>query len=395
MNDAVIIGASIGGLYAGMKLARHGCSVCILDRRKTIGLPVRCGELTGNRHELSRFITIDESWIARDISGLAVHHDGNLAVKITAKDFGLILNRDRFEQSLAAQAVRYGATIHLNTRVAGLLWENGICKGVVDGNGNRFGGALIIGADGCESMVGRWAGITGHVRIHDAYSSVQYRVTSQFCNDTYAHFFVGQNHIPRGYIWVFPKSGNEISVGAGLYHPGKNGLKAIDYLDQFMKQFLPEVSGRDCITGCVPLSVCPRSFVKNNILVVGDAARIVNPLSAGGIMNTLEATDIAVRVILKYGICSIDAKNLNEYSSLWINSQRKQQKAFYIAKEIFIRLTDTEIVSAIHTINRVFGDRIDRTKPFNLPLLAVLRLFLLFFIKTLRCWKMIVRVMRM
>src|SRR5664279_3333386 len=71
--DAVIVGASLAGLYSDMALAKNGWKVCILDRKSTIGIPVRCGEATGNRRELSRFIPIDESWIASDITGVALH----------------------------------------------------------------------------------------------------------------------------------------------------------------------------------------------------------------------------------------------------------------------------------------------------------------------------------
>jgi digeranylgeranylglycerophospholipid reductase len=67
--DIIIIGASIAGLYSGSKLTEAGRNVCIIDRKKEIGTPVRCGEATGNRAELSRFIAIDESWIARDFNG--------------------------------------------------------------------------------------------------------------------------------------------------------------------------------------------------------------------------------------------------------------------------------------------------------------------------------------
>ena len=42
--DAVIVGASLAGLYSGMALARKGWKVCILDRKSTIGIPVRCSK---------------------------------------------------------------------------------------------------------------------------------------------------------------------------------------------------------------------------------------------------------------------------------------------------------------------------------------------------------------
>lgn len=394
MYDVVIVGASIAGLYTGMKLAKNGFRVCIVDRRKKIGIPVRCGELTGNRCELSRFVDVDESWIARDISGLALHHNGELLFTKTVSDVGLVLHRDRFEQSLARKAKECGATICLEKAVTGLLWEAGECKGVHDEKGERFEGALVIGADGCESFIGQWAGITRTLPITDAYSSVQYRVKSTFCNDAYAHFFIGTMHIPQGYIWVFPKSENEISVGAGLYRNNTNSMKALDFLRAFIKKYLPDAECYDLISGCVPLSVCSRTFVNKNVLVVGDAARIVNPLTAGGIMNTLEAADIAATVIIKYGIKDLDEKKLNEYSRKWNRSQRRQQKIFYVGKELFLACSDKELVRIIKKISAVFSTAVDRTKPFSLPLVTVLQLCFIFMTRIIKHRRLIAGVIR-
>ena len=171
-------------------------------------------------------------------------------------------------------------------------------------------------------------------------------------------------------------------------------MKAIDFLHAFIKKYLPDAECYNLISGCVPLSVCPRTFVRKNVLVVGDAARIVNPLTAGGIMNTMEAADMAVTVIIKYGIKDLDEKKLNEYSRRWNRSQRRQQKIYYIGKELFLACSDKELVRIIKKTSAVFNTAVDRTKPFSLPLATVLQLCFIFIARIIKHRRLIAGVIR-
>ena len=368
--DAVIVGASIAGLYTGMKLSRAGWKVCIIERRREIGIPVRCGEATGNRLELSRFVEIDESWIAGDIKGMTFHLNDRDPLKIEVKDAGVILHRGRFEKMLAQKAQKSGADILLNTSVMGVARTGNTYKGVLCNNGKEISGKIIIGADGCESKVGRWTGITKSIPIQDAFPAAQYRVKGDFCNDNYLHFFLGSSIIPKGYIWVFSKAKGDISVGAGLYGCSSNTPEVKELLDSFIDKNIPSVEKSNLITGCVPLSVCPKRLVKDNVVIIGDAARQVNPLNAGGIMNTLEAADLAVQSLL--------ANNSNTYSRKWRRAQRRQQRIFYLIKEVFLDCSDKEIDVLVKKMRIDFQRYIDRTKTFTFPMRPLIFLFIVF-----------------
>ncbi len=385
--DFVIVGASIAGLYAGMKLAKNERKVCIIDRKKIIGIPVRCAEATGNRYELSRFLDIDESWIACDIKGLAVHFNMEAPLVKSIKDTGLILHRDRFEKALAQKTTEYGADILLEKNVSRLIWNHTTCKGVMCDNGEMVLGNVIIGADGCESKIGQWAGLTRYIPLKDAFSCVQYRVTSGFCNDNYLHFFIGSDIISKGYIWIFPKSSKEISVGAGLYGSTKGAPKAKELLDIFIEKNIPSAVCKNFVTGCVPLAICSRKLAKGNVVVIGDAARQANPLSTGGIMNTLEAADLAVESLLKIKSINDPQHFLTEYSQKWSNTQRNQQKIFYIFKEIYLECNDREILEILKKASALYKHDIDRTGPFKFHFFTLMRLFLIVFTKALKYWK--------
>jgi len=376
--DAVIVGASIAGLYAGMKLAQNNWRVCIVDRRAHIGMPVRCGEATGNRAELARFVTLDESWIAREVRGLTVHLNDTHTFTREIPGAGLVLRRDRFERQLAHAAQRNGAQIILNTLAIGLERGNRTVQGIMLENGSVVEASVVVGADGAESNVGQWAGITKPLTLQEAFSSVQYTFESDFPSDGFLHFYVGSRIIPKGYIWAFPKADHTISVGAGLFGTHHALPKARHFLDAFVSSKLPGTAPGAPITGCVPLAVCPTLLARQNVVVVGDAARQCNPLTAGGIMNALEAADLAANRLLQCGRPPKTLKPLGRYSCGWARKPRREQKLFLVLQKAFLSLSDAEIARAIATASTVFAGRLDRSRPFTFPLLKSVRMFIAF-----------------
>lgn len=375
--DVLISGASVSGLYSGYALAKAGLSVLILDRRDAIGTPVRCGEATGNRKEIERFIPYDESYIARELSGLAVHLNGEEQVAAEIDDTGVILHRDLFEQFIADLAEKSGAKIRLNTTVTALLpSDKGNYKGLELNGSEVVTGRYIVAADGAESFLGREAGITSHLKPRDAFTSLQYRVKSDRLNDGKMHFFIGSKTIPNGYLWVFPKVPGELSIGAGLFGSHRKGEDVQHYLEQFLQEFYPHAERSKLITGCAPLNIVPKQLVKENLLIVGDAARMVNPLTAGGIMNALEGADIMVNAITESAKKG-SLKPLAKYSKTWNRSPRFTQKCFYVAKELLLESTDCDIKKSCGVMYQ-FLSKADRSKLFTIPfhtIFPVLRLY--------------------
>jgi digeranylgeranylglycerophospholipid reductase len=383
--DAAIVGASIAGLSTGMHLAKAGWKTCIVDRRHEIGVPVRCGEATGNRAELARFIDVNETWIAGDITGLAVHAGDGFVHHHRIQDAGVMLHRDRFEKSLAEKTSSLGAEILLDSPVAGLVRDGAGWSGVALEGGKRIEAAYIIDASGVESCVGRWAGMTKNLLLDEIASSMQYRMKSRFCNDGLLHFFIGAGTIPFGYIWVFPKGKDEILVGGGFYRAGREYSNVKHYVDRFIASNIPEARGYEntMITGGIPVALSPKNLVRENILLVGDAARQVNPLTAGGIMNALEAADLASRYLVSRGK-NADNQIRDSYSMAWGKNQRRQNKVFMLLREIWFSTPEAEMVPRLKLMISLTKKIPDRSSPFRLPIAPVFRFLMYVLPKTLK-----------
>ena len=375
--DAIIVGASIAGLYTGMKLSQSGWTVAIFDRRKEIGMPVRCGEATGSREELSRFVKVTDDMIACEVKGMKIYCRDFSPFRIEMPGRSVILHRDRLEKTLAAIAQTSGARIFLQTSVIGLQGGlEGGYNGVITDACGVVEGRYIIGADGCESKVGQWAGITGFLKPGEAFTSVQYLLQTQRYHDGYLHFFAGPEYIPSGYMWVFPKTSGRVLVGAGLYGFRPQGKRASDYLNRFIEIQFPGAVRLDCITGCVPLAVCPKRLHRANVVVVGDAARQANPLTAGGIMNTFEAADCLVQTLVPGRSPAHYVPGLNAYSRKWAK-QRFNQKVFYFVKEVFLGMSAQRLTAAVSKVQKAARGRSISNKPFSFSLPLLLRLGLI------------------
>lgn len=370
-HDVLVVGASIAGLYTGWKCAESGMRVLIVDRRNEIGVPVRCGEATGNRCELSRFFPVDESWIARDLTGLAVHVNDELSISRAIDNTGVILHRDRFEQFLYARAAAAGATIILGRTVTALTGSPGAGQGVHLDSGEKLTATLLIGADGPESRIGRWSGITNVLAPKEAFPSLQYRIDTEDQTEGMLHFYIGARAIPRGYLWVFPRGDSSLSIGAGMFGIGRASSEAAQALERFLGHYYPGARRSHLISGCAPLAVCPRRLHAGNVAVVGDAARQVNPLTAGGIMNTLEAADLLCRSIALAG--GDPARSYEQYTRTWSGRARMEQKAFLVLQRLFLDCSDRDLVRILSVLKAVFAGSIDRSQPFRFPLLKVLR----------------------
>jgi len=107
---------------------------------------------------------------------------------------------------------------------------------------------------------------------------------------------------------------------------------------------------------------------------VGDAARQVNPLTAGGIMNALEAADELCRHLgaLPTPGGALD-RAFASYAKVLRRDLRRQQKIFLLLQRVFLESTDEELQHSLMKADQTCGGLTDRSQPFRLPLGAALR----------------------
>ncbi len=342
--DIIVVGAGPAGSAAAMAAARAGVSVLLLERKKIVGDPIRCGEVLG-RKSLQLLVDEDERWIVNRIHSTCFISPGGHRVTINRIGTGLVLHRQKFDEAMAGLAQSAGAELRLQCRAVSLIREHGLIRGVqirtADQGLVTIRCRVVIAADGVESRVARWAGIQSAVQIHDIESCLQYVVAGVDVDEDTLSFYMGADVAPEGYLWVFPRRNREANVGIGISGrcAGERGPQ--QYLDRFLRERFPDavILRRD--VGGVTVCPCLKRLCLDNFMVVGDAARQVNCLNGGGIIYGMNAGRIAGQVAsdaVKRVNCT--ASVLSEYPRRWFRGLGRQQLKSYALKEAVLRVDD-------------------------------------------------------
>lgn len=359
--DVIVVGAGPAGSLTAWHAAKAGARVLMVEKKQEIGAPLRCAEGVSKNGLDKCGIKLDRKWVSAEMVGAKVVSPcGNvfrLNEKSAGNEVGFVLERHLFDKAMAFEAVKAGAEIRLKTSVTGLQMEGSKITGVhmVDNGVHRNVSAhCIVGADGYESQVGRWGGIDTTLKPGDITTCYQYRLANIDIEPDYCEFILGST-APGGYIWIFPKGEGIANVGIGvllnkLKHPGEVKM----YLDKFIANDKRLCKGQpvEAIAGAVSVSAPLDKVTRDNMLLVGDAARIIDPITGGGIINGCQSGMFAGRVLgecAKSGDFSDAA--LQPYEKLWRDAMEERLWRNWMAKEKFLTLQDKVLDGIIETLN--------------------------------------------
>ncbi len=336
---------------AAKTAAESGLNVVLLEKRPEIGEPIRCAEGVSIRSELRELIKVQPGWISTEVNGVRMYSPNNDNVFTTVNDGGggggYILERKTFDRGLALQAACAGAKVLVKTRATGLIRKDGLPCGVsaiCRGEHLQIEAPLIIGADGVESKVARWAGIDTRLKPEDIMVCAEYQVLDAGIDQEYCEFFFGNRMAPGGYIWIFPKGGSLANVGIGVQGSQSGPGEPIRLLERFMQSKMPRAKILQMVAGGIPTSGPMKTSTSDGIMLVGDAAHQSDPLTGGGIINAMRAGIMAGEMAGK-AVSSGEASTaaLKEYEDRWRSSIGKQIEKRYHAKKFFLKLTDDDL----------------------------------------------------
>jgi digeranylgeranylglycerophospholipid reductase len=361
--DIVVVGAGPAGSMTARNAAKGGAKVLMIEKRQEIGSSLRCAEGISHKGIEKVGLKIDRKWVSSDVSGAKIVSPGGKFLKIDEKnagnEVGVVLERHLFDKYVAMEAARAGTDIMLKTSAVNVIKENGVVKGVKAisyGEPITIEAKCVVAADGYESQVARWAGIDTALKASDITTCFQYRLTNIKHEQDYCEFVLG-SIAPGGYIWLFPKGGDTANVGIGvllskLKKPGEVKM----YLDKFIKADDRLNCGQpvEAIAGAVSVSAPLDKTIADGFLAVGDAARVIDPITGGGIANGLCTGMHAGNVLAKCVQANdFSEKNLQEYEDLWRADMENRLWRNWMAKEKFLTLPDKTLDSVIETIAEV------------------------------------------
>jgi digeranylgeranylglycerophospholipid reductase len=348
-TDVLVIGAGPAGSMTAKWAAKSGARVVMLEKRQEIGSPVRCGE--GMSKDWLADVGIRPGrWVNLEVEGARIYSPSEKVFEINEKhagnEVGYVVERDEFDKQLAIDAANAGVEILLKTSAVAILKENGR---VVGAKVKQFGepyeirAGITVGADGFESQVGRWAGLPTNLATKDMDTCLQYRMTNVDCDVRYCDFFLGKV-APGGYVWIFPKADGLANVGIGVQvSQVQNPADARTYLDRWIDHHPGYAKGKkiDMVGGGVSIAPPLRQTAADGIMIVGDAARMIDPLTGGGIANGCIAGKICGTVAAEaVHTGDVSKEFLQRYEKGW--RLRLEEKLYrnWLAKEKLVTLSD-------------------------------------------------------
>ncbi|MEA2071343.1 MAG: NAD(P)/FAD-dependent oxidoreductase [Asgard group archaeon] len=360
MVDVIIVGAGPAGSTTARFLTREGLSVTILDAKSHIGIPVQCGEaVSRDTFEDILHIPMPEEAIRTQIDGFRVIGPSLQKIEYTVpQGEGWIVDRRVFDKEMLIAAVKEGTDIQLHSQVIGLTIhpEEGIeVKINQKGNIKMMKAPVVVGADGLYSIIARAAGLAGPIDPKDLDTSVGYEMINvKIDRPTMFDLYVGEKVAPRGYLWVFPKGQDCANVGIGVgVGFAKKSVK--QYLDDFISKH-PEGKKRfknatiiEERIGAIPVGGPLEQLATDRVLLVGDAARQVNPLTGGGIAYGMEAGKMVADTLKEaFSKNNFSEKFLRKrYEKYWAKSYGKSFGMGTRARKALDVITDEQMDNII------------------------------------------------
>lgn len=283
--DVVVVGAGPGGSMAAKTCAKYGLDTVLVERKDTPGKTNCAMCLVGNR--LGEYVHINDKIITSPLTGITFYCLEGTDLSYRERDgydFGYTVNRnylpDTLDSELVKLAVRDGTELMLKTMFTGLIIENGKMTGIkaiVDGKEDiEIRSNIVIGADGVESKVGRYAGIYKNLDIGNIIA-VYTMDNPKMDEDDYPIWWQWNGYKNMDAIFaILPDRDGKVVVSCQPHFPkGRQQYKGqmLDYLNGFVKDH-PFLEGANIVKrGGGAWVVHPlKRFVTDNVMLVGDAA---------------------------------------------------------------------------------------------------------------------------
>ncbi|WP_048148187.1 geranylgeranyl reductase family protein [Palaeococcus ferrophilus] len=358
--DVVVVGSGIAGPIIARNVAKAGHSVLLIDKKPAIGTPKQCAEGISIKVFDKYDIPYDKRYINREIYGAKLYSPSGHELELRYKEAsGVILERKVFDKMLAYYAAKAGADVLARTEALDVIKKEGKVVGIKAKHEDEpveIYAEVIVAADGVESTIARKAGINTYAPPHEFDSSYEYEMLIEGYDPDLIHLWFGNEVAPRGYVWVFPKDEDRANVGIGIN--SDNPQTAKYYLDKWLKENnIPAKKLLEINVGVVPVGGFVKELAKDNVVVVGDAARQVNPMHGGGMAEAMEAGTIASKWIVR-GLEEENLSLLQNYTKEWWETDGKRLEKVLKVRKVTEKLTDEDLDLFIQVLSGADAEKI-------------------------------------
>lgn len=278
--DLVVVGASFAGAACALAARRAGLRVCVLERKRDPGIRLHTtGIVVREAAETTWLGRIPREFVRRvehvrlyapNLRSLSLHSPGY---------YFLTTDTPNVMRWLAGELQAQGVELRLMQSFTDADRRDGGWQ--VEGLGRT---RWLVGADGAKSRVAARAGLD---RIRDFLYGIEYEYAGASLHEPGAlHCFLDRQRAP-GYIGWATQNPTGVQFGLAFRHrPACTGVPDIDGLLARVGHRLgiaPAATPDAIRAGLIPCGGPIRRLAAPGVILTGDAAGIVSPVTAGGI----------------------------------------------------------------------------------------------------------------
>lgn len=344
--DVIVIGGGPAGAIAAKRLTEAGIRTFLIERDLKRIKPCG-GGIPSTAFEEFR---IPESIIERKVTNIGAVSPSSKELTIPLKGAYLaMVRREVFDAYLRKEAEESGAELiegYFLDMKAGDRIEVEYSK---NGTTKRLIADFLIGADGANSSVARCIGAEPPKR----FLAIQERIkVSSGQMDYYSdrcEFWYGSDISPSLYGWVFPK-GDHLCIGTAVNYGDSRSL--LSCLGRFKERLGKKIEGHSVIrreASPGPVEVMER-MAYGKVLLCGDAAGLILPVSAEGIYYAMKSGEMAAEEIIK----SKNPGDLKGYERRWkrlygerFDLMKRLQDIFYRDDKMREKLVEIHGIKAV------------------------------------------------
>lgn len=349
----------------------------MVEEHRQIGKPVQCAGLVSPRTlELAGY----SGPRFQELRGASLHSPSGHTMSFRGnRAYAVSIDRSVFDGQLAERAQSAGAEFLTGFRVREMGYIPGGVELLASNKGEdsgafRIRARLVIGADGANSTVASWLGLMPGERVRMAAAEVRLGSRSEACGE-HAELFLGDEFAPGWFGWLFPIDQGIARVGIGVARSrqghrrhgrtharsgrgfpsirGDDAHRRLKWLFARFPQYFGQCEVLKWTGGFVPIGP-PRRIYADNVMLVGDAAAQVKPLSGGGLFLGLNAARLCAETAasaLKNG--DLSASALQDYQAKW-NEFATEVASNLLLRRLFLSMSDRQMDFLVRFFNRPF-----------------------------------------
>ena len=353
--DVIVAGAGVAGCMAAIEASKQGVRIGLFEEHPQVGVPSHCSGVVSLSGLKLLGISSNQAFDQRLIRGARFFPPTGSPIEITRPEpVALIINRMKFDQYLAKNAINNGVELHTKSRITKFEKTSDQEIQVTIQNQGVVGAKVLIDASGAGSRLPTQAGLKPP-DWSQILPGLQYELIGTDRQDDLVNLYFGSKRAPGFFAWSIPTGDHSVRAGLAT---SKGNVRTL--LDQLVKEHWPKSKIDATKSGSVLVSGPVDRCWSPGFIFAGDAAGQVKQTTGGGIVIGGYCGMLAGKA------AASAVKNprradqfLETYDHEWREKFSSDLKKMGIGRRLFFGLSDATLDKLFPALEPLLGEITD------------------------------------